>query len=79
VTTGDVTVLAELSPAPLFAAQFLPFFDQYAASHSIWSPHSDAIVLPAIDDAGQAHISVVPIDGRSPLRIADGVLATWSP
>ncbi len=79
VASGTVTVLAEFSPPPLFASQFLPFFDQYAPSHSIWSPRGDAIVLPSIDDTGQAHLSVVPIDGRPPIRIADGILASWSP
>ena len=73
-------MLAQLNPPPLFATQFLPFFDQYSMSHSIWSPHtSDAIVLPALDDSGEAHISVVPIDGRAPIRLADGILASWGP
>ena len=32
--------------------QFLPFFDQYALSHSVWSPDSGAVVLPMLARAG---------------------------
>ncbi len=59
--------------------QFIPYFDQYARSHRLWSPASDAVVLPLVDDAGTSHITIVPADGSSPRSITEGVAAFWSP
>lgn len=80
----DVATGASRSERPvrlsdIVVAQFLPFFDQYALSHRLWSPASDAIVLPLVDDAGAAHITIVPADGSKPRQLADGVAAFWSP
>ena len=69
------------------------FFDQYAYSHSIWSPDSGSLVFAGrlVDDATAAsahynlaqqesHIIVVGTNPE-PLTqiIADGTLAFWSP
>lgn len=62
----------------LFMTQFLPFFDQYAQSHRIWSPNSSHIALPVRTDDGTNRIVVIPIDGRQPETIVDGVAAFWS-
>jgi TolB protein len=64
-------------PTQLFLEQFLPFFDQYALSHLIWSPTSDALVLPVqLDEA--SHITVVPL-GQTPSRVLDsGAMPAWS-
>ncbi|MDQ6793772.1 MAG: hypothetical protein M3067_02895 [Chloroflexota bacterium] len=59
--------------------QFLPFFDQYARSHRLWSPASDAVVLPLQDETGAGHVTIVPADGSKARPIADGVAAFWSP
>lgn len=85
VETGSDRLVATFEPIDVFVNQFLPFFDQYAKSHRIWSPDSDALVLPMMRPDGMggkaAHICVVPAtpeDGR-PFRIADGLMAFWSP
>lgn len=64
----------------LFITQFLPFFDQYALSHRVWSPDSRYIVLPVRDndDENITRIAVIPRDGSPPTFIADGVTAFWS-
>jgi TolB protein len=62
-----------------FLGQVLPYFDQYALSHRIWSPASDALVLPLVGADGVAHITVVPADGADPRVIADGEIGFWSP
>ena len=62
--------LAVFLPSLQFTRQFLPFFDQYALSHSIWSPGSDAIVLPVAGDA-RLDITVFGLDG-SVERVAEG-------
>lgn len=55
--------LTDFVPSPLFTNQFLPFFDQYALSHRIWSPDSDAIVVPAVI-ANQIVIVTISLAGE---------------
>lgn len=61
-----------------FITQFLPFFDQYALSHRLWSPDSDALVLPVVED-GANRIVVIPASGGPKRTLADGAMAFWSP
>jgi TolB protein len=55
----------------------LPYFDQYALSHRLWSPDSSALVLP-IQVQDEARIFVVPVSGGQPQEIAVGDMAFWS-
>lgn len=79
VATGTIRSERPVRLSDIVVRQFLPFFDQYALSHRLWSPAGEAIVLPLVDDAGAAHITIVPADGSEPRQIADGVAAFWSP
>lgn len=79
VATGAIRSERAVVLPNLVLSQFLPFFDQYALSHRLWSPASDAIVLPLVDSTGQSHITILPADGSEPRRLADGVAAFWSP
>ena len=76
VATGRSRLLTAFAPTPLFVGQFLPFFDQYALSHSVWSPESDAVVLPMLGEGGP-QIVVIPLDGE-PAIIAAGEMPFWS-
>ncbi len=78
VDDGEPTLRHTFRPPSVFLEQFLPFFDQYARSHSIWSPDSSALVLPTLDEAGGAHIEVIPSDGGQPTVVAEGEMAFWS-
>lgn len=78
VSTGQRRVLLQFAPTNLFLSQFLPFFDQYALSHRLWSPASDALVLPTLDSDGDSQIMLVPLDGSLPRPLAEGVMAFWS-
>jgi TolB protein len=66
------------------------FFDQYAHSHSIWSPDSTALVFAGAVPPGAVGVStaqatasrivVLPIVRfGAPVVIADGILGFWSP
>jgi TolB protein len=77
VSSGNQRRLARFVPTNLFLRQFLPFFDQYSLSHRIWSPDSDALVIPLIED-GRSQIAVVPISRGSVQLVADGEIAFWS-
>lgn len=79
VATGKVRSEQSVRLSDIVLAQFLPFFDQYARSHRLWSPASDAIVLPLQDETGAGHVTIVPADGSTQRPIADGVAAFWSP
>ncbi|MBP7997763.1 MAG: PD40 domain-containing protein [Chloroflexi bacterium] len=78
VATGQRRILLQFAPTDLFLTQFLPFFDQYALSHSLWSPTSDALVLPALDKEGDPYLLIAPLDGSLPRPLAEGVMAFWS-
>jgi hypothetical protein len=66
------------------------YFDQYAASHTVWSPDSRWVVLsggiltpePAEEDAARGGDTVWVVDTESdgpPVPVAEGFLAFWSP
>lgn len=77
VATQEVRLLASFEPTPLFVSQFLPFFDQYALSHHLWSPASDAIVLPVLLE-GESQIMVVKVPTGISQIISEGMIAFWS-
>jgi TolB protein len=77
VASGRESRLTQFTPTLLFVHQFLPFFDQYALSHRLWSPDSDAVVFP-VEEAGRSQIAVVTLPSGKIRLIADGDMAFWS-
>lgn len=77
VATGQSRHLLDFRPTELFVTQFLPFFDQYALSHRLWSPDGRALVVPILDGE-QARIYVVYSDGQGLQPVASGDIAFWS-
>lgn len=81
----DVRQYAGFFPSQELLENYLPFFDQYAQSHRIWSPKSDAFVFAGTLETGQSGVWVQPVgsgDGQqvaAPVSIGPGVIATWSP
>jgi hypothetical protein len=74
---GETRTLTTIELPGSLITEALAFFDQYAQSWQMWSPDSNAIVLPGtIGDA--AGIWVVGLDGGDPLNISDGEWAAWS-
>ncbi|MEM6429816.1 MAG: hypothetical protein AAF708_11290 [Deinococcota bacterium] len=67
--------LYSFTPTRVFMSQFVPFFDQYALSHRVWSPSSDALTFAVAAD-GQAQIAVLPLAGE-PRLIAGGTMPFW--
>ncbi|CAN5861325.1 PD40 domain-containing protein [soil metagenome] len=74
---GETRLLTTIAVPGSLISEALAFFDQYAQSWRMWSPGSDAIVLPGAieDDEG---IWVIPADGSDPVNISDGDWAAWS-
>ena len=79
VASGRTLSEHDLRVSELFAFQLLPFFDQYARSHLLWSVDSRSIVLPIARETGEVGIVSLPADGSEPRPIADGRMAFWSP
>ncbi len=77
VATRERRSLTTFAPTPIFVRQFLPFFDQYALSHRIWSPESDALVLPMLDNERRSQVVIVSLDG-SVTPIAGGDTPFWN-
>ena len=65
--------------AATFVRQLLPYFDQYALSHRLWSPDGRVIVLPLVGDVDGAQVTVLPADGSEARPIAPGEIAFWAP
>jgi TolB protein len=79
VENGEEQRLATFQPTALFFTQFLPFFDQYARSHHLWSPDGQALVLPVRENSGQERIYRFAITGEAPQPLIEGAMAFWSP
>lgn len=78
VTTDEGRALFSFIPTFTFATQFLPFFDQYALSHRLWSPDSQALVLPMVED-GRNQIFVIDAATGQKRFLAEGIMPFWSP
>jgi TolB protein len=74
--TGFTRELGRFTPSPLFLHQYLPFFDQYARSHRLWSPASDALVLPVIE-GGASTLVVYGLDGSVRI-LGPGDMPAWN-
>jgi TolB protein len=75
--TTQARTLGLFTPSPAFFGQYLPFFDQYARSHQLWSPASDALVLPALDEDGVPTLVRFGLDGAiRPLTVGD--MPAWN-
>ena len=67
-------------PSLLMVDQYLPFFEQYAQSMSLWSPDSSAFAYAGFNEAGEAGIWVQEArSDRAPVLVSDGDFVAWSP
>lgn len=78
VTLDEGRVLFNFVPTIPFATQLLPFFDQYALSHRLWSPNSDALVLPMLEN-GRTQIFIINTATGRKRFLAEGLMSFWSP
>ena len=76
-TVTQTDTIATFTPPATFLGQFLPFFDQYARSHQVWSPSSDALVFPAAGPGGSAQIVRFGLDGVQRV-LAEGDMPFWN-
>lgn len=81
VTAGSATIRSRRSVrvSDAFGSQLIPYFDQYALSHRIWSPDATAILLPVVSEDGVVHLTSFRADGSDPRVVTDGIAGFWSP
>jgi TolB protein len=77
LATGFRRQLARFSPSPALLDEYLPAFDRYARSNRLWSPASDALVLPVLDGHGVSMLAVFGLDG-SVVSLGPGDMPAWN-
>ena len=75
---GEVTDFHTFTPDPIWFATFVPFFDQYAQSMTLWSPDGTAFAFPGTVD-GESGVWVQHLDREAPVRILAGSWVAWGP
>lgn len=79
VDSGAVRSRWSFRVSDTFVGQVLPYFDQYALSHRLWSADGASLALPIVADDGTNQLMVIQADGSDARRVADGVAGFWSP
>jgi TolB protein len=79
VTTGAIRSERAVHLGRRFVAELLPYFDQYALSHRLWSPDSSALLLPLVSPGGDTQLVALRPDGGDDLLTIDGEAGFWSP
>lgn len=75
-----IMVFPSFRPTGVLAVQYLPFWDQYSRSLTLWSPAGDAFTYPGVSSrGGENQIFVQHLDRSDPVVVAEGVFASWSP
>lgn len=79
VASGSIRSERVIRLSDLFVNQLLPYFDQYALSHRVWSADGSAVVLPIVGDGDVTQLVVIPSDGSAAQTVATGEAGFWSP
>ena len=64
-------------PTATFVGQYLPFWDQYSRSLTLWSPDSSAFAFAASDGDGVSRVYVQPRDGDRRV-VGEGEFVSWT-
>lgn len=76
---GDsITDYPQFELEPEWVTSFLPFFDQYTTSMSLWSPDGTTFAYAGSHD-GDRGIWLQRIDETEPTKLADGTWVAWRP
>jgi TolB protein len=73
----QVTRLAPFRPCPDWLQEVLPFFEQYAQSHAVWSADGGQLVATALGADGSPEAVVQTVDGPT-VRLPGARLAWWA-
>lgn len=76
---GAVQKYDSFVPSRTFLQNYLPFFDQYVQSMTLWSPDSSAFTYAGNGSDGGSSVWVQKLGEDSAIEVGDGVFAAWSP
>ena len=77
---GSTFTTGRFVPSLVFSRDYLQFFEQYAQSMNLWSPDGSAFVYAGQSESGASGVWIQPATpDTAPVRVADGVFASWSP
>jgi len=77
--TGTFTT-PRFIPSQRMIDEYLPFFEQYAQSMSLWSPDGNAFAYPGMNEDGETGIWIQSArSDRAAVLITDGDFVAWSP
>jgi TolB protein len=77
--TGSVRSQRMVRISTTFVDQLLPYFDQYALSHRLWSADSSAVALPIVDPDAVDQVVVIHAAATDDQLVANGVAGFWRP
>jgi len=77
VNTGKSTSLSTFLPTRDMV-YLLNFFDQFARSHSLWSPDGHYLTYGATDPLGQSVVMLIETRTGSTSRVGPGSIGIWS-
>lgn len=69
--------LAPFRPAAAWLREVLPFFEQYAQSHAVWSADGSQLVAAAVDADGSSEALVQSADPSAPTERLPGARLAW--
>jgi hypothetical protein len=75
---AESTEYPSYRPTPTFVAEYLPFWDQYERSLTLWSPRSDAFAYAALVGE-EGRVFVQSLDDPAPTDVAPGLFVSWIP
>ncbi|MDE0234922.1 MAG: hypothetical protein OXM62_07925 [bacterium] len=76
----DTLAFPAFLPSRVWVVQYLPFWDQYSRSLTLWSPTGDAFTYPGTSSRnGEDQIFIQRLDEPDPITVGNGVFASWSP
>lgn len=77
--SGDVAWLGTVVPQQRFLNEQVPFFDQYARSHVVWSPDGRWWALSVVDALGRDVIGLIDVRSGTVREIAPGTAPVFAP
>ena len=78
-TEAAVMGFPDFQPSGPWISRYLPFWDQYNRSLSVWSPDGTAFVYTAVTEQGAAEVLVQMVaEDLEPVAVASGEAASWS-
>ena len=75
---GAITAYPAITPSDNFLRSYIPFWNQYGHSHTLWAPDSSAFVYTAADQGG-AYVLLQPLEEDRPILLGAGSMAVFSP